>query len=72
VSIQGNQFTSKNHMLLVVRGSIPELATDVVETHSDELPHSFQFGKYSEIKVNCDSHSKIWPGWKRFEENEIA
>jgi len=59
-------------MLLFVRGSIPELATDFVETHSYELPNSFQFGKYSEIDVNYDSHSKKWPGWKRFEENKIA
>ena len=69
-SVQKNRLGTENRILVIVKGCIPDLGTDFIETYWYSVMDDFKFGKYYDIDVDNNIHSKKWNGWINFDKNK--
>jgi hypothetical protein len=70
VRFQGKQLQTGSELLVLVRGTVPELGTDMIQEQWYRIPDDLRFGKFYHIDVDYQRPSRTWKGWERFEESE--
>lgn len=68
LGVQSTEMVAGSTLIIHVRGTAPQLGTDLSEVHYVSIPVDLKPGDFHDIDVLYDGNGPKWSGWDKFEE----